>query len=140
MRGSPALGLLLVAVAAAACAPPVPQADTTQAATRFAASPARLPLTFDRPLGLGGAGAGAVAEPAPVPNREIEAPPDRTRDPLAPRLEPMVLRQDRPQGMTFGSEHLRDSAPDRSLESLIPGMGVSLEDVLPGARLRIPFE
>jgi hypothetical protein len=52
----------------------------------------------------------------------------------------MVLRQDRPQGMTFGSEHIREASPDRSLENLIPGMGLPLNDVLPGARVRIPFE
>jgi hypothetical protein len=53
----------------------------------------------------------------------------------------MVLRQDRPQGMTFGTEHIRDAAPDRSLEEMLPhGMRLPLNDVLPGARLRIPFE
>jgi hypothetical protein len=50
----------------------------------------------------------------------------------------MVLRQDRPQGVTFGSEHIREVAPDRSMEAVVPGMRI--DDVLPGARLRIPFE
>ncbi|WP_137176615.1 hypothetical protein [Roseomonas sp. AR75] len=83
----------------------------------------------------------AAFEPAPMPNRAIEAPPDRLSDPMAPRLEPMVLRPDRPQGMTFGSEHLRDSVPDRSMEEMLPqGLRVPMDNLLPGARLRIPFE
>jgi hypothetical protein len=95
---------------------------------------------LEQPVALRGPAQPAATEPAPVPNREIEAPPDRINDPLAPRIEPMVLRQDRPQGMTFGNEHIREASPDRSLEALIPGMGLPLNDVLPGARLRIPFE
>jgi hypothetical protein len=130
MRGGSAWPLL-AALALAACAepPPMPAVD-----------PARHPLALDRPVELRGPAQAALAEPAPVPNREIEAPPDRLSDPLAPRIEPMVLRQDRPQGMTFGSEHIREASPDRSLENLIPGMGLPLNDVLPGARVRIPFE
>ncbi|PWS37575.1 hypothetical protein DFH01_12190 [Falsiroseomonas bella] len=129
--------MLLLGLAMAGCAPAPPSAELAAASSAPQAAAARLPLSLGQPLGLTGAVHATAAEPAPVPNREIEGPPDR-RDPLAPRFEPMVLRQDRPQGMTFGSEHIRDSAPDRSLETFIPGL--PLNDVLPGARVRIPFE
>jgi hypothetical protein len=70
-----------------------------------------------------------ATEPAPMPNRNIEAPRDRFANSLNPSLEPMVLQPDRRQGMTFGGEHLRDTGPDRPFDNIVPG-----------ARLRIPIE
>ena len=108
----PAIGLaLLLGCVSAGCAPPdanhAPAAVVPPAAV--ASRPARMPMTFGAPLG-GSLPASALSpEPAPVPNRDIEAPPDRISNPLAPRVEPMMLGPDRRQGMTFGGEHLRDS-------------------------------
>ena len=66
---------------------------------------------------------------APMPNRDIEAPPDRFARPLAPVLEPAIIDQrERRRGFTFGSEHLRE-VQDNGLNNLVPG-----------ARLRIPIE
>jgi hypothetical protein len=95
------------------------------------ATPQRLPRTLSEPLGLAPPNAAPPrrAEPAPIPNRDIEAPRDRFADPLAPSLEPMILPPERRAGMTFGREHLRETGPDRPFDNLVPG-----------ARLRIPFE
>jgi hypothetical protein len=65
---------------------------------------------------------------APVPNRNIEGPRDQFS--TAPSLEPMLLPPERRPGMTFGREHLRDTGTtDRPFDMVVPG-----------ARLRIPFE
>lgn len=115
--------------------PPRPAAPTPQsppAARPFGNSgQARLPPTVSQPLSLGQPAATGQrsSEPAPIPNRGIEAPRDRFATGLAPSLEPMVLAPERRQGMTFGREHLRDAGPDRPFDN-----------ILPGARLRIPFE
>ncbi|MCZ8148486.1 MAG: hypothetical protein O9325_11645 [Roseomonas sp.] len=69
------------------------------------------------------------SEPAPVPNRDIEAPSSRPTAPPAATVEPMLLPPERSQGMTFGREHLRDA-----------GTTSPFDAVVPGARLRIPFE
>jgi hypothetical protein len=129
MSGRCGPAVLLIALAAMGCAPAplAPEAPS-------GGSTASLPPTPVQPLRIG---AGPAAEPAPVPNREIEAPPDRFSDPMAPRIEPMMMGRDRPQGVTFGGEHLREVAPDRSLENVAR---LPLDDILPGARVRIPFE
>jgi hypothetical protein len=94
------------------------------------ATPMRMPPTLNEPLSLMPPNASALrSEPAPVPNREIEPPRGRTASPLAATVEPMLMPHDRNQGMTFGREHLRDAGPDRPFENLVPG-----------ARLRIPFD
>ena len=70
-----------------------------------------------------------ITDLAPMPNREIEAPPDRFARRVGPTLEPAIIDQrDRRRGFTFGSEHLRE-VQDRGLADLVPG-----------ARLRIPLE
>ncbi|WP_270936460.1 hypothetical protein [Falsiroseomonas oryzae] len=119
--------------------PLLPEVATAQARTGDAASTAarplgpggsqpRMPKTMNEPLGLTPTDRTRF-DPAPVPNRAIEAPPDRFANRLDPTLEPMVLQPERRQGMTFGREHLRDTGPDRPFDN-----------ILPGARLRIPFE
>lgn len=66
---------------------------------------------------------------APVPNREIEAPPDRFARPARTTLEPTIIEPyERRRGFTFGREH----APDRQ-DRLF-------NDIAPGARLRIPLD
>jgi len=71
-----------------------------------------------------------ATEPAPLPNRDIEAPSGAfTTNRLNPSLEPMVLQPDRRQGLTFGGEHLRETGPDRPFDNIVPG-----------ARVRIPFD
>lgn len=68
-------------------------------------------------------------ELAPMPNRNIEAPRDRSALPPGPVFEPtLIAPQERRQGFTFGREHLREDGPDRPLS-----------DLAPGARLRIPL-
>jgi hypothetical protein len=63
-----------------------------------------------------------------VPNRTIEAPRERINN--NPQLEPMLLPPERRPGVTFGREHLRDTGTvDRPFDMVVPG-----------ARLRIPFE
>jgi hypothetical protein len=117
--------------------PAVAQASPTDGTASPAARPfggsatqTRMPPTLTEPLRLMPPNASAMrSEPAPVPNRDIEAPRDRTASPLAATVEPMLLPQDRNQGMTFGREHLRDAGPDRPFENFVPG-----------ARLRIPFD
>ncbi|NKC29664.1 hypothetical protein [Falsiroseomonas selenitidurans] len=70
-----------------------------------------------------------LAEPAPMPNRSIEAPPDRFARPVGPQLEPTILNdRDRARGFTFGREHLSDRQEEL------------FRDLAPGARLRIPLE
>ncbi len=66
---------------------------------------------------------------APVPNRSIEAPPDRFARPPRPTLEPAIIEpMERRRGFTFGREHL----PDRQ-DRLF-------NEIAPGARLRIPLD
>jgi hypothetical protein len=91
----------------------------------------RLSPTINQPLGLGHQSTPAPrgAELAPTPNRDIEAPRDRFADSRAATLEPMILPPERRTGVTFGREHFRETGPDRPFDH-----------VLPGARLRIPFE
>jgi hypothetical protein len=140
----PALRLALPLLAVAACAgphpPPVSVAQTQTAseqranlaaATATPPTATRMPAMLDAPVGLLSPPPGwsPRAEPAPLPDRGIEAPRDRFSDALRPRLEPMILPPERRQGGTFGSEHLRETGPDRPLDNF-----------LPGARLRIPFE
>lgn len=70
-----------------------------------------------------------ITDLAPMPNRNIEAPPDRFARRVGPSLEPAIIDQrERRRGFTFGSEHLRE-VQDRGLNDLVPG-----------ARLRIPLE
>ena len=65
---------------------------------------------------------------APVPDRNIEGPRERISN--APSVEPMLLPPERRAGVTFGREHLRDTGTvDRPFDMIVPG-----------ARLRIPFE
>lgn len=95
-------------------------------------STTRIPKTLNEPLGLGSGqrqSAGQRNDLAPVPNRNIEAPPDRFANNGAATLEPMLLPPERRTGMTFGREHLRETGPDRPFDNVVPG-----------ARLRIPFE
>ena len=120
--GWPAL-LLAVAVTVPALAqdrPPAPRTETRQQTIR---------KTVPEPFQLG-APAPAAPSPAlaPVPNRNIEAP----REPIntTPSVEPMLLPPERRAGVTFGREHLRDTGTvDRPFDMIVPG-----------ARLRIPFE
>lgn len=88
---------------------------------------ARLPPTVNAPVNLRPPGQTPYS-PAPMPNREIEAPRDRFANNLNPRVEPLMLPPDRRQGMTFGNEQ-PTGHPDRPFDNLVPG-----------ARLRIPFE
>lgn len=109
-------------------------AETAGQATSPAARPfgggARMPTTLNEPLGQVLPNATPMrSEPAPVPNRDIEPPRPRAGTEPAAILEPMLLPPDRNQGMTFGREHLRDVGTDRPFDN-----------ILPGARLRIPFD
>jgi hypothetical protein len=69
------------------------------------------------------------ADPLPIPNRNLEAPRDRFADDRRPTWEPMLLPPERRRGQTFGQEHLRETGPDNPFDMIVPG-----------ARLRIPFE
>ncbi len=95
----------------------------------------RLPQTLSHPLVIGPPVLAPPPAPAvradsiPLPNRALEPPRERVADVLAPSLEPMILPPERRPGMTFGREHLRETGPDRPFDN-----------ILPGARLRIPFE
>lgn len=90
----------------------------------------RIPKTLNEPLALTPRTSSQLrSEPAPVPNRDIEPPRSRYGQALAPSIEPMLLPPERQQGMTFGREHLRETGPDRPFDNIVPG-----------ARLRIPFE
>ena len=112
--------------------PAVARPQRQAQATPPGAAPLRMPRTLDQPLNLARPNrptAGTAADPAPIPNRAIEAPPDRFANSHAASLEPFVLPPERRPGMTFGREHLRDTGPDRPFDN-----------ILPGARLRIPFE
>jgi hypothetical protein len=71
----------------------------------------------------------AAWDAAPVPNRAIEAPPDRFARPPRTTLEPAIIEPyERRRGFTFGREH----APDRT-DRLF-------NEIAPGARLRIPLD
>lgn len=137
-RVSPPLLAWLVLLAG----PAVAQSSATElAAAPPAASPAarpfggsagqaRLPTTLTEPMRLIPPNASVLrSEPAPVPNREIEAPTGRPTPPPAATVEPMLLPPERNQGMTFGREHLRDAGTTSPFDAIVPG-----------ARLRIPFE
>lgn len=90
----------------------------------------RLPPTLTEPMRLIPPNASVLrSEPAPVPNRDIEAPTGRPTPPPAATVEPMLLPPERNQGMTFGREHLRDAGTSSPFDAIVPG-----------ARLRIPFE
>lgn len=90
----------------------------------------RLPPTLTEPLRLVPPNASVLrSEPAPVPNRDIEAPSRRVAPVPAATVEPMLLPPERNQGMTFGREHLRDAGTSSPFDAIVPG-----------ARLRIPFE
>jgi hypothetical protein len=107
------------------------QTVTNQSGNSAAPRAPRIQKTTQEPFRLGGA---ALATPradlAPMPNRGIEAPRDRFSTSYnAPSLEPMILQPDRRTGMTFGREHLRETGPDRPFDN-----------ILPGARLRIPIQ
>ena len=110
----------------------VPASNTAPAARPFggSAGQARLPPTLTEPMRLIPPNASVLrSEPAPVPNREIEAPTGRPTPPPAATVEPMLLPPERNQGMTFGREHLRDAGTSSPFDAIVPG-----------ARLRIPFE
>lgn len=134
--------LLLALMATALATPKGAAAQLSDRAPSAAASPAARPLggspgqprltpMLQEPFGTVLPNASRLqTEPPPIPNREIEAP----RSPLAAsdtaaRLEPMLLPPERGQGMTFGREHMRATGVDRPFDNVIPG-----------ARLRIPFE
>ena len=93
-------------------------------------APSRMPRTLNEPLGLAPPrSTGRTQDLAPIPNRDIEAPRDRLADGSAATLEPMLLPPERRTGQTFGREHLRETGPDRPFDMIVPG-----------ARLRIPFD
>ncbi len=134
--------LLLALLAGGSAVPQVAAAQLAERSPSVAASPAARPLggtpgqprltpMLQEPFGTALPNASRLqSEPAPIPNRDIEAP----RSPLAEgdaaaRLEPMLLPPERGQGMTFGREHLRATGIDRPFDNIVPG-----------ARLRIPFE
>lgn len=109
-----------------------PTSNAGPAARPFggSAGQARLPPTLTEPMRLMPPSASVLrSEPAPVPNRDIEAPSGPPTAPPAATVEPMLLPPERSQGMTFGREHLRDA-----------GTTSLFDAVVPGARLRIPFE
>jgi hypothetical protein len=100
------------------------------AARPFGSTQPRMPKTLTEPLALGRANATPAPQRPPLPDRSIEAPRDRfATNNYNPTLEPMLIPPERRQGMTFGREHLRETGPDRPFDNLVPG-----------ARLRIPFE
>ena len=107
-----------------------PSSNGGPAARPFGGGQARLPPTLTEPMRLIPPNASVLrSEPAPVPNRDIEPPSGRPTPPPAATVEPMLLPPERSQGMTFGREHLRDA-----------GTTSPFDAVVPGARLRIPFE
>jgi len=135
-RAGLALLCLLPLLPVAAAGQPRPAESAGQAVSPAArpfggtAAAQRMPTTLNEPLGLVLPNATPMrSEPAPVPNRDIEPPRPRAGAAPAAILEPMLLPPDRNQGMTFGREHLRDLGPDRPFDN-----------ILPGARLRIPFD
>ncbi len=121
----------------AGCAAPDQAAEAPAPAPPPAATPAmaeapratRLPWTVSEPLILAPRATNRGLELAPLPNRDLEAPGNTTPASLNPTLEPMLLPPERQFGVTFGREHLRETGPDRPFDN-----------ILPGARLRIPFE
>jgi len=109
-----------------------PSSNAAPAARPFggSAGQTRLPPTLTEPMRLIPPNASVLrSEPAPVPNRDIEAPTGRPTPPPAATVEPMLLPPERNQGMTFGREHLRDAGTTSPFDAIVPG-----------ARLRIPFE
>lgn len=137
-----AVTLVLTLIAACAAVPQAAAAQTAERGQAAATSPAarpfggtpgqpRLTPTLQEPFGSALPNASRLrSEPAPIPNRDIEAPPSPLASgDAAARLEPMLLPPERGQGMTFGREHLRATGIDRPFDNIVPG-----------ARLRIPFE
>lgn len=123
----------LIGLLAAVIAPSPPGAAAqergAQTARTEAPRPAiRLRQTTEEPFRLGAPLPRARPDIAPIPDRSIEAPRAASsyRDPT---LEPMILQPERRHGATFGREHLRETGPDRPFDN-----------ILPGARLRIPIE
>ena len=126
--------LALASLLAAATPAAAQQAGAGAAASAAGAMPSpppatRLRKTTQEPYSIGAVRPVRPGEAAPMPNRDIEAPTDRLSGRKGARLEPMLLPQERQQGVTFGREHLRDTGPDRPFEAMVPG-----------ARIRIPFE
>ena len=142
-RNPALLALLLVPVLALVAPPAVGQPRPETAGERAAPPPSpaarpfggtpgqgRIPKTLNEPLALTPRTSSPMrSEPAPVPNRDIEPPRSQLGQAMTPSLEPMLLPPERQQGMTFGREHLRETGPDRPFDNIVPG-----------ARLRIPFE
>jgi hypothetical protein len=128
-----AAGTAVPQMAAAQLAERGPSAAASPAARPFGGTPGqpRLTPTLQEPFGTVLPNASRLrSEPAPIPNRDIEAPPSPLASgDAAARLEPMLLPPERGQGMTFGREHLRATGVDRPFDNIVPG-----------ARLRIPFE
>jgi hypothetical protein len=127
LLAGPALARASAAELAAA-----PTSNAGPAARPFggSAGQARLPPTLTEPMRLIPPNASVLrSEPAPVPNRDIEPPSGRPTAPPAATVEPMLLPPERSQGMTFGREHLRDAGTTSPFDAIVPG-----------ARLRIPFE
>jgi hypothetical protein len=130
-------GLLIGALLLATPPPALVAAQERGAAPQRPRPPATAPVTpqlrrmTDEPFSLGRPAPQAPrrADRLPVPDRGIEAPRDRFANDLQPSLEPMLLPPERRAGVTFGREHFRETGPDRPFDQL-----------LPGARLRIPFE
>jgi hypothetical protein len=132
----PALATALAGFQPATAQDRMPAAETQQPrAARPAAPPvAARPLrrTVPEPLVLGPPPPAPPLprlDALPVPNRSIEPPRDRFADDRRPVWEPFVLPPERRQGQTFGREHLRETGPDRPFDQIVPG-----------ARLRIPLE
>lgn len=115
---------------AAAPPPPPPAIAPPEPVLAAATAPiTRLPWTVNEPLVLAPRASTRGMELAPLPNRDVEAPRDDASASLNPTLEPMLLPPERRFGVTFGREHLRETGPDRPFDN-----------ILPGARLRIPLE
>jgi hypothetical protein len=100
----------------AATRPPQPPRPLRQPTSPFA-----IPLPPPAPP--------VVSDLAPMPNRDIEAPPDRFGSRRGPVLEPAFLEhRERSRGFTFDRELPADRQDRR------------FNDVAPGARLRIPLD
>lgn len=124
---------LLLACLAGCAAPPAGQDAAPPAASPeppSAAAPAtRLHWTVTEPIRLAPVASSRGMELAPLPNRDLEPPANRAEASLNPTLEPMLLPPERRFGVTFGREHPSETGSDRPFDN-----------ILPGARLRIPFE
>jgi hypothetical protein len=132
----PVLATALAGLQPATAQDRVPAAETQQPRAARPATPpvAARPLrrTVPEPLVLGPPPPAPPLprlDAQPLPNRTIEPPRDRFADDRRPVWEPMLLPPERRQGQTFGREHLRETGPDRPFDQLVPG-----------ARLRIPLE